>query len=36
MSSKTLTIRFKDIIHEEVMVGQLSNERTACFVQYNN
>lgn len=32
----TLTIKFKDIVHEEDMVGQLSNERTGCFVQYNN
>lgn len=34
--SQTLTIKFKDIVHEEDMVGQLSNERTGCFVQYNN
>lgn len=32
----TLTIKFKDVVHEEDMVGQLSNERTGCFVQYNN
>lgn len=34
--SHSVTIKFKGIVHEEEMVGLLQNDRTGCFIQYNN